>query len=259
MTMRHTQGSAPRRVQIEKAWLDIVDIDSALDVAFGWLKTDTPRVVMAINPEKVRAIGEDPMLEKFNRDAGLAIGDGMGVVIAAKLMGYREAARVTGIDFCEGMVARCAREDVPVFFYGAAEGVANDAARELQQRFPGLKVAGIANGFVPPERQDELVNTIATSGAEVLLVALGSPRQELWMNKNLGRLGGVRIVQGVGGSFDVFSGRLKRAPKAWQNAGLEWLYRLLAQPSRLPRYFRLRKFVPVLWRCAVGKGKKVAS
>jgi N-acetylglucosaminyldiphosphoundecaprenol N-acetyl-beta-D-mannosaminyltransferase len=251
MNILDSNKSQSCRVRIEKAYVDVISIDDALDRALNWLGSDVPGVVMAINPEKIRAIGDDPMLEKFNAESGLAIPDGMGVVLAAKLLGFRNAERITGIDFCERLIERCAEQNIPIFMYGASGGVAEAAARALKERYAGLNIAGAAHGFVPIEEQDALVAKIVASGAKVLLVALGSPRQELWINKNLHRLGAVRIVQGVGGSFDVFSGRLKRAPESWQKLGLEWLYRLFAQPSRLPRYLKLLGFFPVLWRSAI--------
>lgn len=249
----------PNRVAVGAAVLDVVTLDSAIEHALEWIKLGRQGVVMAINPEKVRAIGEDPSLAAFNHRSGLAIPDGMGVVLAARLMGYKDVERVTGVDFCERIVEASARTGIPVFFYGAKDGVAAAAAKKLGEQYPGLVVAGIANGYVPEDGMEQLVDEIEASGARVLLVALGSPRQERWISEHMPRMPSVSVIQGVGGSFDVFSGNVPRAPQLWQRTGFEWLYRLLKQPSRLPRYLRLAAFLPVLTRSALAGRKRRAS
>lgn len=246
----------PTRINIEKALIDVVTLSSGVEYALTWLSAPVPGVVMAINPEKVRAIGQSSDLQIFNRDASLAIPDGMGVVLAAKFLGYRSIQRVTGIDFCETLLSRCGDLGVNIFFYGAKPGVAEQAVKNLMQIHKNLRVVGVEHGYQSETEQASLVHKIRASGAQVLIVALGSPRQEQWIKQNLPNLGGVRIVQGVGGSFDVFAGNVGRAPIAWQNIGLEWLYRLLKQPSRFPRYAKLVYFVPVLGRSLFRKRRK---
>jgi N-acetylglucosaminyldiphosphoundecaprenol N-acetyl-beta-D-mannosaminyltransferase len=237
-------------VSIGAAVLDIVTLESAVDRALEWIDQGRQGVVMAVNPEKVRAISKDQALAEFNQQSGLAIPDGMGVVVAARLLGHHNVERVTGIDFCERLVANTAARRIPVFFYGAKPGVAQAAADRLTERFPGLIVAGVAHGYVPEDQMSVLVEKIQESGARVLFVALGSPLQERWISKHMACMKNVAIIQGVGGSFDVFAGNTPRAPDMWQKIGLEWFYRLLKQPSRLPRYIRLAAFFPVLARCA---------
>ena len=122
-----------------------------------------------------------------------------------------------------------------VFIYGAQEEVSRGAAEILELRYPGLNIVGRANGFVPQERMPELIGEINASGAQILFLALGSPRQEQWYVAHQSELTSVRVCQGIGGSLDTITGRVKRAPSRFCRLNLEWLYRLIKEPSRLKR------------------------
>ena len=129
-----------------------------------------------------------------------------------------------------------------VFLLGAGPGIAEEAAKKLQTMFPALIVAGIRDGFFDPEDTPLIVKTINESGAGVLFVALGSPKQEAWIDDNKANLS-VSICQGVGGTFDVLAGRVPRAPSSWQRLHLEWLYRMFREPRRIIRHTGLLNFV----------------
>jgi N-acetylglucosaminyldiphosphoundecaprenol N-acetyl-beta-D-mannosaminyltransferase len=172
----------------------------------------------------------------------LLIPDGIGVVLATRLLRGIGMERVPGSDLMPSICGLAARDGHSVFLFGSREGVAASAATILQQRFPGLRVAGVQDGYVPEEGMPDLLRTINQSGAKVLFAGLGSPRQELWLARHRSQLS-VRVCQGVGGSFDAICGNPKRAPQLVQNMHLEWLYRLALQPGRAGRQSALPRFV----------------
>lgn len=186
------------------------------------------------------AAREAPYRAVINR-ADLVVPDTIGIVYAAQLLGTPMQGRVAGIDLAERLCARCARDGVKVFFVGAAPGVAAQAADALAQRYPGLQIAGTHDGYFSDAEEAGVLTAIRTSGAQIVFVALGFPRQEFWIRSHADSLGAVVCI-GVGGSFDVFAGRVSRAPRILRGAGLEWLYRLAREPQRLGRQLALPQF-----------------
>ena len=181
--------------------------------------------------------------------------DGAGVLWAAKVLDLPLRERVPGVDLTQAICEMAAREGYGVYFLGAAPGVAEKAAAVLRGRFPGLRVVGTHDGYFPPEEEERLVEEIRAARPDVLFVALGMPKQEQWIRKHQERLG-VPVLMGVGGSFDVISGNLPRAPQWMQNFGLEWLYRVYLEPQRLPRLLALPRFVGVVaWDQVRRKGQ----
>jgi len=193
----------------------------------------TEMVVYAQSDERFRAI--------VNASA-LSLCDTVGLLAVARRRGAQLQARVTGVELVEDLCALAARENLPVYFLGGAEGVAADAAAVLEVRFPGLNVAGVRNGFFTEEQTPAILEAIRASGARLLFVGLGSPRQEFWLAQQL-QASGCGAGIGVGGSFDVLSGRAERAPYVWRRLGLEWLYRLVREPRRWRRQLALPYFV----------------
>ncbi|MBV8491495.1 MAG: WecB/TagA/CpsF family glycosyltransferase, partial [Candidatus Eremiobacteraeota bacterium] len=174
--------------------------------------------------------------------SALSLCDTVGVLTVARRRGAPLRERVTGVELIERVCARAAREGISVYFLGGEDGVAADAAAVLEVRFPGLHVAGTQHGYFENERSVEIAERIRASGAHVLFVGLGSPRQEYWLAEHLDATGcGVGI--GVGGSFDVIGGRIARAPRAYRQLGLEWFYRLVKEPHRWRRQLALPYFV----------------
>ncbi|KKB44970.1 WecB/TagA/CpsF family glycosyltransferase [Bacillus thermotolerans] len=197
--------------------------------------------VIAVNPEKVITAGRDPVVKELINNSTYQIADGIGMILASKLKGGRVKERVTGVDMMGRLLQFAAEEGHSVFFYGAKEDVVRTAKEKLEAQIPGLKIAGYSNGYV--KDQEALVSQIRESGAALLFVALGSPRQELWIKENMDKLPNVKVFQGVGGSFDVYSGNVKRAPAFYRKFGLEWLYRLAKEPKRIKRQMALPKFL----------------
>lgn len=178
------------------------------------------------------------------RRADLSLPDGMGVIFASKILGQTGLRRVPGMDFLDGLLRAAASGGLEVFMYGAMPGVAEAAAKRLTKQYAGLKIVGVESGFRGWIRVPESFVTwrIRRSRAAVLLVALGAPEQELWIDRNRYQLGSVRVAMGVGGAFDFWSGLVARAPKLMQRFGLEWAWRLLQQPHR-----RWRRIVTATW------------
>jgi N-acetylglucosaminyldiphosphoundecaprenol N-acetyl-beta-D-mannosaminyltransferase len=214
---------------------EIID-DIQKRIAAG--KTST---VIAVNPEKVMAANRDPLVKELINESTYQIPDGIGMIIASKLKGGKIRERVTGVDMMRRLLRFAADKGYGVFLYGAKEEVVSKAKENLERQIPGLIISGYENGYV--QDQEALIQKINDSKAVLLFVALGSPKQELWIREHRNELKHVKVFQGVGGSFDVYSGMVKRAPAFFRKAGLEWLYRLIKEPKRLKRQMALPKFV----------------
>ncbi len=189
--------------------------------------------IVTPNPEILVIADKNPDYKRVLNEAELALADGVGVIIATRLMGNRLKQRIAGVDLLESICRYFADKPVTTSYLGAGPGVAEITAERLQKKYTGLKVA-----WTTEEYFDEL----STKKTDILFVALGSPKQELWINKNLNKLN-AKIVIGVGGAFDFISGKVPRAPRFLRNIGLEWLFRLIIQPWRITRQLSLVKFI----------------
>lgn len=196
--------------------------------------------IIAVNPEKVIKAEENEELRGLINGSTYQIPDGVGILLASKLKGGSITSRVTGVDMMERLIRFAAEEHHKVFLYGAKEEVVTEAKRKLEEKYPGLIISGYENGYV--QDQQALVEKINESGAELLFVAMGSPKQELWIREHMPHLN-VKVFQGVGGSFDVFAGKVQRAPSFYRKLGLEWLYRLMKEPHRFKRQLALPRFL----------------
>lgn len=195
--------------------------------------------VVTPNPEIVMLCRENAELLSAVESASLVISDGIGVVLGAKILGTPLREKIPGIDFAQALMARMAEKGLSVFLLGAKPGIAEKAAEALENQHPGLIIAGVNDGYFSDDAP--VLAKINASSPDLLLVCLGSPKQELWMKNNASRLN-VGLMAGLGGSLDVFAGVVERAPEAWQRLGLEWLHRLLKEPSRAKRMTNLPKF-----------------
>ncbi|MEQ1635538.1 MAG: WecB/TagA/CpsF family glycosyltransferase [Methylococcales bacterium] len=162
--------------------------------------------------------------------------DGMGVVLGARILGYEIPERVAGVDLFHRLLGLSAKNGFPIFLLGAEADIVAKTAQIAETRYPGLKIAGFHHGYFWDE-EELIVNKIGQSGAKLLFVAITSPKKENLINKWQDKLG-VDFVMGVGGTFDVIAGKVKRAPLWMQKSGLEWLYRVIQEPRRMwKRYF----------------------
>jgi len=187
--------------------------------------------VITLNVTMLGRAARDEGFRRIVNSAALVTADGMGTLLVGRILGVRFPERVAGVDLTDRLCAMCATEGFRVFFFGAAPGVAEAAAERLRQRHHGLRVAGSRHGYVPAAEVPQVVAQIRSSAPDLLLVALGSPKQEEWLAHHLAA-SGARVGIGVGGSFDVYGGRLNLAPQWIRAIGLEWLYRILREPRR---------------------------
>ena len=192
------------------------------------------------NPELVMMAEKDPDYAEVLAGAALTLADGVGVIYAAKMLGRPLKGRVPGVDFAGNLMAEMAAKGLKLFLLGAKPGVAEKAAENLQEKYPGLIICGVHDGYF--QEDEPVIEAIRASGADVLFVCLGAPKQEYWMAQN-GEKTGVHLAIGLGGSLDVFAGTVKRAPETWQKLGLEWLYRLGKEPRRIGRMAKLPLFL----------------
>lgn len=224
--------------------IDRVTRDEAVATATAWLTGAVPggpRHIVTANPEMVMQAQDDPELAAILRAAELVVADGIGLVWASRLLGDPLPHRIPGIELAEALCARAADAGAPVYFVGGEPGVAEKAACNLAHRFPGLRVAGTHHGFFSADEGVALYDRIEQSGAALVLVAMGVPRQERWIAAARRRIS-ARLLMGVGGAFDVFAGRSRRAPVWMQRLGVEWLFRLVQEPKRVRRMASLPKF-----------------
>ena len=230
-------------------------MDEAVNRALGMLEGPRAQYVVTPNTEIVWRCQKDAALAQAIRSADLVLPDGIGVVYAGRILGTPIRERVPGIDFICNLFSRIVGTDKKVFLLGAQPGVADQAAENLCARYPGLKICGTENGYFTDDAA--VIDKINASGADILLVCLGFPKQECWMNRNASRLN-VKLMAGLGGSLDVFAGVVRRAPKRWQQRGFEWLYRLLENPTRIGRMMVLPAFMltVIFRRLTRGRNKK---
>lgn len=222
-----------RRVSILGVPVDAVTLLQAVEQLRGMASSSQSHHVLTPNPEMLVRSAKDPVFRSVLQKSSLNVPDGAGLLVAARMLGHFLPARVTGVDLVESLAAE---PDVqPIFFLGAAPGVAEKAASMLASRNPALKIAGTFSGSPSPSEESSIVDRINNSGARTLFVAYGAPMQDLWIDRTLPKLPLVRIAMGVGGAFDFLAGIRKRAPKWMQQCGMEWLWRLVQEPSRIGR------------------------
>jgi N-acetylglucosaminyldiphosphoundecaprenol N-acetyl-beta-D-mannosaminyltransferase len=235
------------RLKILNIWVDPVDRKEAIKRVKKILSSGTrPHAVLAANPEKNFSVPKDIVLYDTFKNADLLLPDGIGVVLAARILYGIDLERVPGSEFIFDICEIAAKGSYKVFVFGATEDVNKKAVEELQNRYPDLKIVGRANGYVTDSNTPDLINRINGSEAEILFLALGSPKQEKWYATHKNRLHHVRVVQGVGGTLDAIAGSAKRAPQMWRKLKLEWLYRLIMEPRRIKRQRVLPQFAAMV-------------
>ena len=241
-----------KRYPILNIWVDEVGFQGALDKIVEFVEQGgRPHTIFATNPEKNFSVPKNQLLYKSFKEADLLIPDGVGMVLAARIIYGAKFERVPGCEFMQAACGLAADRGYKVFIYGAKEEVNQEAVRILRERHPAIEIVGNVDGYWPADKMDELIDQMNSSEAQILFLALGSPKQEEWFAKYKNKLKSVRVCQGIGGTLDVIAGNVKRAPEFFCNLGLEWFYRLLAEPKRIKRQIVLPVFgVQVLWaRC----------
>ena len=228
------------RTEIMGIPFDNVTMEEALERAETLMAEPGAAYVVTPNAEIVYEALHDENLRTTLSGADLVLPDGAGVVLAAKILKTPLKQKVAGIEFGTNLMERLAGTDRSVFFLGGKPGVAETAAKKLTERFPGLLVSGVHDGYF--QEDGPVIEAINDHSPDVLLVCLGAPKQELFMARYREKLQ-VGLMAGLGGSLDGFAGNVKRAPDWMIRCNLEWFYRLVKEPWRLGRMMRLPKFL----------------
>lgn len=228
------------RVNVLGVGFDNVTMAEAVERGRELLDTEGCHYVVTPNPEIVEACRTDARAMEAVNGAALVLPDGIGVIYGAKMLKTPLKERVPGIEFGTSMIEFCAKSKKSVYFLGAKPGVAEQAAENLKQRFSGLIVAGTSDGYFKDDAA--AAAKIRESGADMALICLGAPKQELFM-ANYAAATGAKLLLGLGGSLDVFAGVAQRAPEFYVNHNLEWFYRLLKNPTRIGRMMKLPLFL----------------
>ena len=234
------------RLQILGVGVDRVTGDEALERIAAFIaegrEHGTSHQVVTANAEIIYRASQNDDMKAIINQAHMVTADGSGVVWASKQLGESLAERVTGIDLVNSICAASAQHGWKLYILGSAPGVADTAAQNICAKYPGCNIIGTHHGYFDAAEEQNILAELRELKPDVLFVALGAPKQEYWIAEHLAQLG-IPVGMGIGGSMDVLSGNVKRAPEWMQKLSLEWLYRFLLQPTRFKRMLALPKFM----------------
>lgn len=220
-----------RRIELLGCPMDVASMSETVQVIDDSIARNTFTQHVVVNVAKIVNMQTDVQLDASVRECDIINIDGMGVVLGARILGHDVPERVAGVDLFHELLAMSARQGYSVYLLGAQDAVVGETARRVLQLYPRLKLAGYHHGYFWDDEQ-AMVDKVRESGAQLLFVAITSPKKENFINKWRDQLG-VTFVMGVGGTFDVVAGKVKRAPLWMQSYGLEWLYRVIQEPRRM--------------------------
>ena len=238
------------KIDVRGLAFDNVTVAETLEMLMKRLRDGEQTALFTPNAEIVQACVDNPSLFPVIGSANLLIPDGIGVIKAAKILGTPLKEKVAGVVVGEKLAeALASAPEYKLFLMGGKPGVAEIAAAKLTEKYPGLQIAGVHDGYFKKEGEENegVLEQIRQSGADVLYVCLGAPTQEKWIHNYRNTLPDVKILAGLGGSVDIYAGTAKRAPKIFIKLGLEWFYRLLKEPKRIGRMMNLPKFYFGTW------------
>ncbi|WP_347563670.1 WecB/TagA/CpsF family glycosyltransferase [Pseudoflavonifractor sp. 524-17] len=215
---------------------DDLSLEEMVHTAASLIEAGGFHYAVTPNPEFILSARDNEAFREVLNQADLSMPDGIGVIYASRILGRPLKGRVPGIDFASGLIAWAARTGRRLFLLGSKPGIAELAAASLRGQYPGLTVCGTHDGYFKEDAP--VVSAIQEAQADVVLVGLGAPKQELWMAQN-GPATGAKFMIGLGGALDVFAGVTQRAPERWQKMGMEWCYRLIHDPKRISRMAKL--------------------
>jgi len=225
------------RIEIMGCQVDNLTMEETLQTVEGFIRTGLPHQHVVVNVDKLVKADRDPELRRIINECALINVDGMPVVWAARLLGKPLKERVAGVDLFAALMQRAAEKGWRVYLLGAREEVVAGVKQVYEGKYPGFKVAGYRNGYWKPEEEAGVVAQITAAKADLLFVAISSPMKEHFLGRYQADMK-IPFAMGVGGTFDVMVGKVKRAPTWMQNAGLEWFFRFLQEPRRMfRRYF----------------------
>ncbi len=230
-----------QRLNVLGAYIDTYTMKEATNILVSAMDENEPFSVYTPNSEIILYAYKNPdYMEIINR-GNMITPDGIGVVHASKILKRPLKERVSGFDLANQVLSKIAGTGKRVYLFGGKPGVAEAAAEKILELYPGTEICGTADGYFDAEKEQNIIEDIHEKQPDLLFVCLGFPKQETWIDTHKHALG-AKVIMGIGGSLDVFAGTVKRAPVAFQKLGLEWLYRLIKQPSRFIRMLALPKF-----------------
>ena len=250
MTAPHDADAAGRqRVQLMGCAVDNLTMEETLQTVEGFIASGQPHQHVVVNVDKLVKAQHDPELRRIINDCALINADGMPVVWASRWLGRPLKARVAGVDLFDALMMRAADKGWRVYLLGARREVVDEVQSRYASRLPQLQFAGWRDGYWTAEQEPQVVADIAAARTDLLFVAISSPKKEQFLGTWQARMR-VPFAMGVGGSFDVAAGRVRRAPRWMQRSGLEWFYRFLQEPRRMFRRYFIEDaaFAGLLWR-----------
>ena len=227
--------------------VDRVSVDETLAVIDRFIAERTPHTIVTADASMAVIARRDPELHAIVEGADLVTPDGAGILMASRLLGVPVRYKVSGVDLVAHLCALSPGKGYRIFFLGAAPGVAAEAAAKAQVRWPGTHIVGVCDGYFSPEQEPSVLAQIKEANPDIVMVAFGIPKQEKWIARHKAALG-APVFMGIGGSFDVLSGRVKRAPVFMQRFGFEWLYRLIQNPKKISKVMTLPQFALLVLR-----------
>ncbi len=219
-----------------------VDMGQAINEIDKLIIDDNKNYIVTPNSEMIVMAQEDEELADILNNSSLNVADGAGVVLASKIYGDKLTERVAGFDLMQHLLELASDKNYSIYLLGSKPGIVDLTSKIISTKYPGLKISGTHHGYLDKELQKKVIDEINHLRPDILFVGMGIPLQEKFIHNNLPQLE-VKIAMTVGGSFDVLAGEVKRAPFLMQRLNLEWLYRLIQEPSRLGRMMALPKFV----------------
>lgn len=222
--------------------IDKMPMNEAFEKADGLMKQSGVSMIFTPNPEIIMEASKDEEFKKILNSADICTPDGIGVVYASKILKSPVAERVPGFELTKLLLESASKSGEGVFFFGSKPGVCEAAKERVEKMYPGINICGLHHGYFKEDEEEKIVEEINKSGAKLLLVCLGAPKQEKWIYRHKEDLK-VNLCLGVGGTLDVLSGAAKRAPEIFIKLNLEWLYRIALNPKRWGRFFALPKFM----------------
>lgn len=237
------KGMVAERIDILGLPVDDVDMDEAIERIAGFIQSGKMHQVVTADASMVVTASMDSEFLSIAKAASMVTSDGAGILWASRKLGLGIKNKCSGVDLAERLIAESVTRPWRIFFFGAAPGVAALAASEMEKRYPGCKIVGTRDGFFDASSGASVAMEIAATKPDIVLVALGIPKQEKWIAAS-GNLTGAKVCIGVGGTLDVFSGTVQRAPIWMQKRGLEWFYRLTSDPRQLRNRINKQKLLP---------------
>lgn len=242
-----------KKVEVLNIEIDNYTKQELLNQLLDSLKSNRRQFLITANPEIIMMANKDPNFARVIQEADYVVADGIGLIIGSKIIGHPLKERIPGVELMQDLLEMADKNHLSVYFYGAKQEVLQKLITVINQNYPGLEIVGSSDGY--SGSAGKVAKQIEMTAPDLVFVALGAPRQETWIYNHYRNFGKGLLI-GVGGSFDVLSGTVKRAPKIWRQLNLEWLYRILTQPARWKRSMLLPAYLVKILKIRLKKRQR---